>query len=1127
MRVRVLPENMAKPNTRAPAGFDPLWYKSAIIYEVPVRAFFDSNADGIGDFRGLTQKLDYIQDLGITAVWLLPFYPSPLKDDGYDISDYYSINPIYGTLSDFKVFLREAKHRGLRVITELVVNHTSDQHPWFQRSRRAPPGSPERDFYVWSDTPEKYKDARIIFQDFEPSNWTWDPIARAYFWHRFYSHQPDLNFDNPAVHREILRVMEFWLDLGVDGLRLDAVPYLYEREGSSCENLPETHEYLKQLRGHLDAKYGDRMMLAEANQWPEEAVTYFGSGKGDECHMAFHFPLMPRLFMAVRLEDRIAVTDILDQTPPIPETSQWALFLRNHDELTLEMVTDEERDYMYRVYASEAKARINLGIRRRLAPLLRNDRKRIELLNLLLLSLPGTPVIYYGDEIGMGDNIFLGDRNGVRTPMHWSADKNAGFSRASPQALYAPIILDPEYHYEAVNVEIQQNNQHSLLWWTRRVLALRKRWRVFGFGSLEFLHPENRKVLAFIRRHEEQTVLVIANLSRFPQPVELDLSPFQGRVPVELFGRTEFPAIGTAPYRFTMNSHSALWLSLEPAVARQEANLSSRLCKTLIAGAHWEELVVGKGRDELESCLPVFLRQRRWFTAKGEMKAARIAELVALPRNSEKHYLALVTADYAQADPEEYLLPLAFASGAEAQRLERESPNFVFSRAQIEHPVQNGIIYDATAEKDFGRMLFEIMARQRTLKCEQSEDLLVGSAAAGLHVSRDGEPEPSAAKTEQRNTIINYGDKFILKLFRRLESGPHPALESAHFLAGKNFPNVPPFAGALELHQRDGVRTCLGILSGYIPDSKNGWSFTVDALRRYFDRVRTLSRGVDDDESVLSLMELAERGVSDSAAETIGTYFESGRLMGQRIGELHLVLASDPDNKEFAPEPFTPFYQRSLYQSLRNHLAFHFRVLRRELKKLPEAVQPLAEKVLAVQDAVLGRYRAIYQTPMKALRIRSHGNLHLGHVLHTGKDFFIIDFEGEPGWTLSQRRIKRSPLRDIAGMIRSFHYVAEAAMRHQVETGNLHEEQSRALQPWARFWVRQVSADFLGAYLAAIETSNLLPKATPALAALTEAFLLDQTIIEMSRELQRHSEGIRIPLEGILQILETADGHGR
>src|SRR5512133_614679 len=516
------------------SGQDSLWYKDAVIYEVHVRAFQDSNADGVGDFRGLEDKLDYLRDLGITAIWLLPFYPSPLKDDGYDIADYYSINPLFGTLSDFKAFLRQAHARGLRVITELVVNHTSDQHPWFQRSRRAPPGDPFREFYVWSDSPEKYRDTRIIFRDFESSNWSWDHVAQGYYWHRFYSHQPDLNFDNPLVHKEITRVLDFWLDMGVDGLRLDAVPYLYEREGTSCENLPETHQYLKHLRAHVDAKYGDRMLLAEANQWPEDAVTYFGSGKGDECHMAFHFPLMPRIFMALRMEDRVPVVDIMEQTPPIPPTSQWALFLRNHDELTLEMVTDEERDYMYRVYARDAKARINFGIRRRLAPLLGNDRKRIELLNLLLFSLPGTPVIYYGDEIGMGDNVFLGDRNGVRTPMQWSSDKNAGFSRASPHALYFPIILDPEYHYEAVNVETQQRNLHSLLWWTKRVLALRKQWRALGQGTLQFLQPENRKVLAFVRESDGERILIVANLSRFPQPLALDLSAYKGTTPVEI-----------------------------------------------------------------------------------------------------------------------------------------------------------------------------------------------------------------------------------------------------------------------------------------------------------------------------------------------------------------------------------------------------------------------------------------------------------------------------------------------------------------------------------------------------------------------------------------------------------------
>jgi maltose alpha-D-glucosyltransferase/alpha-amylase len=1105
------------------AGSDPLWYKSAIIYEVPVRAFFDSNADGIGDFRGLTQKLDYIHDLGVTALWLLPFYPSPLKDDGYDIADYYSINPIYGTLGDFKMFLREAKERGLRVITELVLNHTSDQHHWFQRSRRAKPGSRERDFYVWSDSPEKYRDARIIFQDFEPSNWTWDPVAHAYYWHRFYSHQPDLNFDSPDVRREIQRIFEFWLDLGVDGFRLDAVPYLYEREGTSCESLPETHAYLKQLRAHLDARYGDRMLLAEANQWPEEAVTYFGSGKGDECHMAFHFPLMPRLFMAVRLEDRMPVTDILEQTPPIPETSQWALFLRNHDELTLEMVTDEERDYMYRYYASEAKARLNLGIRRRLAPLLNNDRKRIELLNLLLLSLPGTPVIYYGDEIGMGDNIFLGDRNGVRTPMQWSSDKNAGFSRATPQALYAPVILDPEYHYEAINVENQLCNQHSLLWWTRRALALRKRWKVFGLGTLEFLQPENRKVLAFIRRYEHEAILVVANLSRFPQPVQLDLAGFSGHVPMELFGHTEFPPIGSAPYPLTISPHSAFWFSLEPAAARDLMEASARLCRELSAKEDWEEFVLGRSRSDLEACLPEHLSQQRWFADSGEIKSVRIRERIPLSSDSEKTFLVSLLVDYAQNEPEEYLLPIAFASGAEAARIEHEAPRFLLAHVHLEASGTAGMLYDAAAGKSFAKMLFETMVRRRSLRGGAGS--LNGFATAALRPFRDGRvPEPGASKARQRNTMITYGDKFILKLYRRMEAGVHPALESAQFLAGRNFPHVPPFAGALEYQRYDGARTCLGILSGFIANATDGWQYTMDALGRYFERVRTLPANAGAEvPATTPLVSLAERGVPDAVAEIIGTYFEAARLLGQRAGELHLALASDPDHRDFAPEPFTPYYQRSLYQSLRNRLVHHFRWLQRELKNFPETTRPLAEKALAAQDTILARYRTVYQTPMAALRIRCHGNFHLGHVLHTGKDFVITDFEGEPGRPLSERRIKRSPLRDVAAMIRSFHCVAQAALQQQLEADKPHEQQLRTLESWAHFWEHGVSALFLNAYFAATKPSPLLPKTRPGLTALIEAFLLDQTVIEMSREPGRHLDRIHVPLQGMLQVIGSAE----
>src|SRR5437870_4222598 len=539
---------------------DPLWYKDAIIYETHVKAFFDSNGDGIGDFPGLLEKLDYLQDLGVTCLWLLPFFPSPLRDDGYDIADYSNVHPNYGTLDDFKTFLKAAHDRNIQVVIELVINHTSDQHSWFQTARTAPSGSPDRNIYVWSDTDKKYSDARIIFTDTEKSNWTWDPVANAYYWHRFFSHQPDLNFDNPEVLERILQAMRFWLDMDVDGLRLDAIPYLIERDGTNCENLPETHAIIKRIRRELDERYHARMLLAEANQWPTDVRPYFG--EGDECHMAFHFPVMPRIFMALRMEDRHPITDIMAQTPEIPPNCQWGMFLRNHDELTLEMVTADERDYMYLAYSADPKMKINVGIRRRLAPLMENDRRRIELLNSLLFSFPGTPIIYYGDEIGMGDNIYLGDRNGVRTPMQWNADRNAGFSRTSPARLYSPVIMDPVVGYEAVNVEAQQADPSSLLHWTRNMIALRKLFRVFGRGTLEFLHPSNRKILAYIRRYEAEQVLCVANLSRFAQPVELDLSACDGMMPVEMLGYVEFPVIRREPYPLSLGPYGFLWFEL-------------------------------------------------------------------------------------------------------------------------------------------------------------------------------------------------------------------------------------------------------------------------------------------------------------------------------------------------------------------------------------------------------------------------------------------------------------------------------------------------------------------------------------------------------------------------------------
>src|SRR5438309_1910589 len=671
-------------------SLDPLWYKDAVIYELHVKTFCDSDGDGIGDFRGLIERLDYLQELGVTAIWLLPFYPSPLRDDGYDIADYFDVNPNFGTLDDFRALLDAAHARNLRVITELVINHTSDQNPWFQKSRRAvaatgvgasgragstgvnDPGYSDdlayKDFYVWSDTPEKFKDARIIFKDFETSNWAWDPLAKAYYWHRFYSHQPDLNFDNPAVHDAVEKVCDFWLSMGVDGLRLDAVPYLYEREDSNCENLAETHEYLRTLRGHVDAKFPNRMLLAEANQWPEDAAAYFG--KGDESHMSFHFPLMPRMFMALQMEDRFPVIDIIEQTPPVPDNCQWAMFLRNHDELTLEMVTDEERDYMYRVYATDPHARINLGIRRRLAPLLANSRRKIELLKGLLFSLPGAPVLYYGDEIGMGDNIYLGDRNGVRTPMQWSADRNAGFSRANPQRLHLPIIIDPEYHFEAINVENQQKNLSSLLWWMRRVIATRKNFKAFSRGTLEFLFLDNAKVLAFLRRHEDETVLVVVNLSRFAQVVELDLAHFSGCVPVEVFSRNAFPIIKKSAYVLTLGPHSHYWFTLQPQSERRRME-KKRLVPTLNARPELQSLLDDGQRVRLESeILPEYIAGCRWFGAKARtLRQMRVLERSTISSEPNAAQFWFVEVSYLDGPTETYALPVKIASGDKARSI--------------------------------------------------------------------------------------------------------------------------------------------------------------------------------------------------------------------------------------------------------------------------------------------------------------------------------------------------------------------------------------------------------------------------------------------------------------------------
>ena len=1102
---------------------DPLWYKDAVIYEVHVRAFYDSDEDGIGDFRGLTEKLDYLQDLGITAIWLLPFYPSPLRDDGYDIADYTDVHPNYGTMRDFRAFLREANHRGIRVITELVVNHTSDQHPWFQRARQSAPGSNYRNYYVWSDNTEKYKDTRIIFKDYEYSNWDWDPVAKAYYWHRFYKHQPDLNFANASVRQSIRRLMDFYFNLGVSGLRLDAVPYLYEREGTNCENLRETHNFLKSLRSHVDKKYGDRMLLAEANQWPEDAVTYFG--EGDECHMAFHFPVMPRMFMAIRMEDRYPIVDILQQTPSIPGNCQWAMFLRNHDELTLEMVTDEERDYMYRLYAHDQQARINLGIRRRLAPLLNNDRNKIELMNSLLFSLPGTPVLYYGDEIGMGDNFYLGDRNGVRTPMQWNPDRNAGFSSANSQKLYLPVIIDPEYHYEAVNVETQQNNPDSLLWWMKRLISLRKRHKSLARGTLEFLNPDNRKVLAFLRRYDDETILVIANLSRRVQHTQLDLHEYTGMRPLELFGQSEFPAVEEEPYFFTLGPHAFYWFTLNAPQA-DSSNIqiapSELLVPTLPIRGQWQDLFDRDTRVALSGVLTGYIRGRRWFAGKARyIRSVSIQDVIPMEQGHCDVRLLLVEVEYAEGEPETYILPITFTSGERVDQIIKDSPNAVVARLEPvgRNASPSGIVYDALFDPGFNHLLLESVANRRRFRGERGEILAVPGRVFRRVAGPDcPQLEPVPLKVEQSNTSVAYGDRLMLKLFRRLGEGLNPDLEMGRFLTERAaFPHIPQVAGDLEYRRsRSQEPMTVGILQGYVANQGDAWRYTLDSIAHFFDQALTfVGDPVVPDKK---LLELSKEAIPSLVHETTGPYLESARLLGQRTGELHLALASAPGDPTFAPEPFTDFYRRSLYQSMRNLTAQNLDLLRQRMNTLAEDVRGYAQEVLDRRGEILNQFYQVIAQRISASLIRTHGDYHLGQVLYTGNNFVIIDFEGEPARPITERRLKRCPLRDVAGMLRSFHYAANALLSGQANF-LVRPEDLPALEKWARFWQTWVSAIFLNSYLETTKQASFLPRDQRELQVLLDIYLLEKAVYEIGYELNCRPDWVRVPIQGVLQLL--------
>jgi maltose alpha-D-glucosyltransferase/alpha-amylase len=1067
---------------------EPLWYKDAVIYQLHVKAFFDSNNDGVGDFRGLTSKLDYIQELGVNAVWLLPFYPSPLKDDGYDVADYHNVHPQYGTREDFRTFVREAQRRGLKVITELVVNHTSDQHPWFQAARQAPAGSPERDYYVWSDSDKKYKGTRIIFTDTEKSNWTFDPVAKQFFWHRFFSHQPDLNFDNPEVLEAVLRTMRFWLDMGVDGFRLDAIPYLIEREGTSNENLPETHVVLKKIRAAIDDGYRNKLLLAEANMWPEDVRPYFG--EGDECHMAFHFPLMPRMYMAIAQEDRHPLVEIMQQTPEIPESSQWAIFLRNHDELTLEMVTSRERDYMYQLYAAARQARINLGIRRRLAPLMENDPDRVKLMNSLLLSMPGSPIVYYGDEIGMGDNIYLGDRNGVRTPMQWSPDRNAGFSRADPQRLYLPPIMDPVYGFEAVNVEAQQRDPASLLNWMKRMLATRKASQAFGRGRLEFLRPGNRKVLAYLREYGDEAILCVANLSRTAQPVELDLKRFKGRVPVEMTGRTAFPPIGERFYLFTLPAYGFYWFRLAadmPAPEWHAQVLPPQEQPMLVLFDGWTSFfrdkvvpwrigMAEKLRAQLEKeVLPAFLEAQRWYAQKGEaVGGVALLDHAIWSEGPISWLLAWI-----EVKGSLYFLPLALAWEEEEEQMKALS---VATVARVRQQANVGVLADAIADEAFCRHMVKAMGESRSLPTQHGALRFTPTAAfAGLVTVELATLHAGRVNAQSTNTSVQLGENLFLKCYRRVRPGIHPELEVGRFLTETaQFKHCAPLAGTVEYAAANGEPAALAILQAYVPNQGDGWSYTLAYLERFLK--------------------------APPVEQPHGAYLALVQTLATRTAELHRAFALRSGNPAFEPEPLTA-------QEAKEWKARVRREAEATLARLEKGAFDEAKK-----KRLLDRIEACAPPSGPAFKTRHHGDYHLGQVLLANNDFVIIDFEGEPSRPLAEARRKHSPLRDVAGMLRSFSYARGAAQaRAASEPGG--ERHAAALAEWEA----AVRRGFLGAYAEAAQGGGLYDSLDDA-RGLLELAEIEKLLYELRYELDNRPAWLHIPLQGLAALIETPGG---
>jgi maltose alpha-D-glucosyltransferase/alpha-amylase len=1097
---------------------DPLWYKDAIIYQLHIKAFFDSNDDGIGDFQGLTQKLDYLQDLGVTALWQLPFYPSPLRDDGYDIADYNGVNPSYGTMADFRHFVREAHSRGLKVITELVVNHTSDQHPWFQRARQAKKGSSHRNYYVWSDTDKKYQGTRIIFLDTEKSNWTWDAVAKQYYWHRFYSHQPDLNYDNPAVVKAVINVMKLWLDLGVDGLRLDAVPYLCEREGTNNENLPESHDILKRLRAEVDKHYSARMLLAEANQWPEDVLPYFGDG--DECHMAFHFPLMPRLYMAVAQEDRHPITDIMRQTPDIPANCQWAIFLRNHDELTLEMVTDRERDYLWNFYASDPRARINLGIRRRLAPLMENDRRRIDLLNSLLMSMPGTPVLYYGDEIGMGDNVYLGDRDGVRTPMQWSLDRNGGFSRSDPARLFLPANQDAVYGYQAVNVEAQSRSSTSMLNTARRMIAVRRGARAFGRGELRFLYPTNRKVLCYVRSYENEIILCVCNLSRAAQSVELDLADFRGRVPVELIGRSYFPVVADRPYHLTLQAHSFFWFALldptqmedRPAPPSESVALPEFV--TVVVPHGWDDVVRGHEAQVLtREVLPAFLPNQRWFGAKDrKIIATRIAAsadlLPAEPDgpNRDGWCFMLVEASFADGGKQRYQLALGLAW---------EPPTSEFrigvlsqTLAQVRRTRAEGVLYDVTGQEAPALAIIHAIKEQKVLSVRGGGTVKFVPTSAFERRPIPDVPRARRLGGEQSNSSILIEGYAVLKLYRAIHDGTNPEVEMTRFLTEEtDFTATAPLLGTIEYTGEDGFGAALGVVTGLLENQGDVWSSVLDYLKRTFEDSR---------------LAMTQPGEGTGRDEDVHAYFMTlAHKLGQRTAEMHRALCPiDTVNPDFKPEPITQKDLASWSEAAQAEAETALASLERWLDTktgTDEATEALVRQLLALKPRIIERIAKTVTAKIKAMKTRYHGDYHMGQVLFVQNDFAIIDFEGEPRRPMAERRGKHSPLKDVAGMLRSVDYAAGAATRAASDLSTADREAQ------ARFcgdWRDRTIVAFMRGYRARIKACPSWPEKEAEAQQLIDLFLLEKGFYEISYELANRPTWLAIPVQGVLDLMQ-------